>query len=321
MKAEVQIQKENVRKRTGDSGNGMPVVAGGRKRLPSLKWFSGFTCCLLALGWLLAGCYSKLPKPPPPSGVAEVPMSAMVAAQATGSSYTSGREKESQEMATAARATEEKRNRMKSAQRPSISKEPTAHINQLMEAEKVQLKPASLAWNTPPKMAAMQAANVELKISRDVNGTLALTSQIQSSGSTNTATARLADEVTASLTSEGFSISPADTPTKILLPEGDRTWIWSIKPKPTSRGTQTLVLTVTSDLGLGGDSKDSRSRSFVRDIYVEVDDSRPNVMLDFFVKNWDKLWTLLLLPAGALVFQQIKRRRAGSAESPLPPVK
>lgn len=202
------------------------------------------------------------------------------------------------------------------------SKDPNAaRIRQIMAAEKVQLAPADLAWSTPPKMRLTESADVELRISRDGTGGQLLASRMQPGGAVKTETVSLTSTVIASLAGQGFDLSSDSESRQSLLATGDRQWIWSIKPKSTSKGTQTLVLTVKSVLLLPGEKTETTTLSLVRDIYVYVDDSKPNVLPEFFMKNWDKLWTLLLLPAGALIIQRVRRGRVAAGESPPPPLK
>jgi hypothetical protein len=169
------------------------------------------------------------------------------------------------------------------------------------------LKPAALAWNTPGDLQMGQSKQVELRITLDAERMAMLASRIRADGVTTTAHAEFAPIVIATLSSTQFDVSPPGPQRQQILQGRDAVWAWAISPK--SAGTHPLILQVESEL-----PEANVKEPFVREIKVRaLQVPMATQAMDFAMRNWDKLLTLVLLPLGAWALKRWRERRRSAA--------
>jgi isopentenyl diphosphate isomerase/L-lactate dehydrogenase-like FMN-dependent dehydrogenase len=169
------------------------------------------------------------------------------------------------------------------------------------------LRPAALAWSTPADLQAGQSKQVELRITLDPERMAMLADRIRAGGVTTTAHAEFAPVVIATLSSTEFEVSPPGPQRQQIMQGRDAVWAWAIRAK--SAGTHPLILHVESELP-EANVKDP----FVREIHVRaLQVPMATQAMDFAMRNWDKLLTLVLLPLGAWALKRWRDRRRPGA--------
>lgn len=153
-----------------------------------------------------------------------------------------------------------------------------------------------------------QSAPVELRVTLDAERMAGLAARIKAPGTTTVEQDDLARVLITSLDSTSFKVSPSGPQRQQVLPGKDAVWLWAIEPL--EPGDNPLVLTIKSELP-GGDAY----TPLVRTIRVKAlpPPSMQQKVIDFVVKNWDKLLTLVLIPLGAFGWKTWKSRRRDAA--------
>lgn len=194
----------------------------------------------------------------------------------------------------------------------------TAAVAAPVAAPATGLQPGKLAWNTPPRMAMGDSAEVELRVTLDETLFPGLEARVRAGGSTTSEVAELSRDLSARLQSTAFDITPDGERRQPVRQGRDAVWVWVISPK--QKGAQKLLLSITAHVP-GGPA----FQPLVRTIEVTAAaGSTPAAMLDFLQRNWDKLLTLVLIPLAAWAWKAHQGRRtrrlpASAASQPAPP--
>ena len=165
-------------------------------------------------------------------------------------------------------------------------------------------EPAKVAWNTPPIMVVGQTKEIELRITFDPERFKDIEERIKASGETTSVEVELMRNLTAKLTSSpAFLIDPPEPRQDIARGGRDARWVWLVTPK--TKGTEKLLLTITSNYGDG-----PTSEQLVRSIDVVARDGETSQqILDFVLKNWEKLMTVVFIPIGVLGWKSWRKGR------------
>jgi hypothetical protein len=165
--------------------------------------------------------------------------------------------------------------------------------------EKLDL--GNLAFNTPEVMGYSETRTVELLLSTE-ESPQELAEALPDGPSGTAEGVRVAPEMEAALVGSGFTIE-AVTPVRQAVSTLQRTrWAWTITPK--DKGSQSLHLTLAARIKVEGKDTPYVVRTFSREIQVEV--SLWGTILDLLSKNWQWLWSTLVVP---LALWWWKRRR------------
>lgn len=169
-----------------------------------------------------------------------------------------------------------------------------------------------VAWNTPPTMAMGETAEVELRVTLDEKLFPGLADRVRAGGSTTSEAVELSRDVSAKLESTAFDVKPDGERRQTVRRGRDAVWTWVISPK--QKGKQKLLLSITAHVPDG-----PAIQPLVRTIEVTAgaNDAMGSV-LEFIVKNWDKLLTVILIPLGAWGWQIYRKQRQAALATPLP---
>lgn len=155
-------------------------------------------------------------------------------------------------------------------------------------------------------MVVGQTEPIELRIGFDPARFKDIEARIEASGQTTSQEVELTRDLTAKLTSSpAFHIDRPEPRPEIARDGRDAVWVWLITPK--TKGKEKLLLTITSNYGDG-----PTSEQLVRSIDVIARDNEiTDQILDFVLKNWEKLLTIVVIPIGVLGWKSWRKGRPG----------
>ena len=155
------------------------------------------------------------------------------------------------------------------------------------------LESGNIAFNAPRLMNLQDTAIIQLLL--DMRKTTdELKKMIEAKGEKEGARVRVSDRMEARLTGPNFSITAATPEIQPLSRNDVTTWKWEVKP--TSEGRHNLHLTLSAILTVDGVTMLRAIRTF--DKTIEVDVSFNQRVGSFVEKNWQWLWTVILVPLG-----------------------
>jgi hypothetical protein len=175
-------------------------------------------------------------------------------------------------------------------------------IDRVIEA----LPRANVAFNAPSTLRLDEPAVIQLLLSgrRSIRQ---LKEQITALGRREGARIVATDLMEAHLVGSGFKIEAITPTVQPASGAGATEWKWEVEP--TKAGTRRLYLTLSALLELEGKQSVYTVRTFERRLDVRV--PLRERLSGFAGRNWQWLWTALLLPVGARMLRQ--RRNPGSA--------
>lgn len=199
---------------------------------------------------------------------------------------------------------------------PSLNPPTRANLSLRGRRQSV-LEPGKFAWNTPEAMTLGESKLVEVRVTLDAGRFSGLESRLTAAGAASSGEAAFGRILVAKLESAAFNISPKEGVRQHTVDGRDTVWRWAIEPK--TPGDHELLLTIESVMDPAGVFESTTRQIKVRAVPVPVPQpDRSTAITDFVVKNWDKLWTLLLLPIAGGAWAYVKRRRAAAAAKPFP---
>ena len=165
---------------------------------------------------------------------------------------------------------------------------------------------ANVAFNAPSTLRLDEPAVIQLLLSgrRSIRR---LKEEITALGRREGARIMASDSMEAHLVGSGFKIEAITPTVQPASGAGVTEWKWEVEP--TKAGTQRLYLTLSALLELEGKQSVYTVRTFERSLDVRV--PLRERLSGFAGRNWQWLWTALLLPVGARMLRQ--RRNPGSA--------
>jgi len=169
------------------------------------------------------------------------------------------------------------------------------------------LTEADIGYAVPPKMEEGRTELVELVLGVDATREEIVT-EFSSEGSISFASVAVAPVIEARLTGQGFSVL-AITEEKQPVSRKIRTrWAWQVKPL--LEGTHNLHLSLSSTVLIGEVRTPTTLRTFDRQITVSVDPSEK--VKGFIKKNWQWLWSAILIPIFGWLWSRRVRTRRGA---------
>jgi hypothetical protein len=170
---------------------------------------------------------------------------------------------------------------------------PSHSLFDAIDAAVATLQQASIAFNAPKTLELAQTEQIQLLL--DLNQPpealgLALTSE----GARRSSQVGVAARMEARLTGEQFQITATTPEEQLISSKGPTEWRWDIRPKAT--GPQELHLTLTALFDVEGKPGRRHIRTFDETIEVEV--TLVDQVSGFLEKNWQWLWTAILVPVG-----------------------
>jgi len=188
----------------------------------------------------------------------------------------------------------------------SDSKAPSSPLS-LVDRILKKLDLGNIAFNTPKTMKVGDQETVTLLLSPEETAKDLAKALGTDGGAVETAErVRVAPEMEANLRGQGFKIE-AVTPARQAVSTLQRTkWSWTIVP--TKKGKQKLDLTLSARINVEGKDTPFVVQTFARTIVVKVGP------LDTIKKLWkdhgEWLWTGILLPVGAWLWNRRKKKAA-----------
>ena len=88
------------------------------------------------------------------------------------------------------------------------------------------LAPAKVAWNTPPKIALGETAEVELRVTLDEKLFPGIADRVRAGGATTAETIELSRDLTAKLESTAFDVKPDGERRQAVRKARDAVWSW-----------------------------------------------------------------------------------------------
>lgn len=173
------------------------------------------------------------------------------------------------------------------------------------------LRQANIAFAAPRELGLNEQGEVQLLLSTR-QPISELKDQISDLGAKEGASILVSDVMTATLTGLGFSIEEITPTTQVVADAGVTQWRWSVEP--TRPGTRRLHLTLSALISVNGSERPYTVRSFERVLPVNVTWS--GRLTGFVGKNWQWLWTTLLVPGVLALWGYLRRRRSKEKLTP-----
>lgn len=164
------------------------------------------------------------------------------------------------------------------------------------------LPQANLAFNAPSTLRLEEPAVIQVLLSgrRSIRR---LQEQLTAFGRREGARIKASDAMEANLAGTGFRIEAITPAAQPVSGAGATEWKWEVEP--TKTGTRRLHLTLSAILDLEGKESLYTVRTFERKLEVHV--PLRERLSGFVGRNWQWLWTALLLPVGGWMLSRRRR--------------
>jgi len=178
---------------------------------------------------------------------------------------------------------------------------PIAAVDRILDS----LARANIAFNAPETINLAASAQIQLLLSLE-QSIDDLRNALTQPGEKEGAQIRVSDRMEAHLTGQNFQITAITPGEQAITSIGTTEWKWEVKP--VTPGRHGLHLTLTALFEVDGKSTRRAIRTFDKTIAVDVTLSQQ--FSGFVARNWQWLWTALLVP---LVVWLVKKRKSRGA--------
>jgi len=164
-----------------------------------------------------------------------------------------------------------------------------------------------IAFNVPDSVVELdQSFTIQLLLD-PAKSVGELETMLQASGAAEKYQIKISENMQARLTGNGFEISPI-TPEEQLISKRETTeWKWEVKA--VKSGQQKLYLALSAILKFQGETKVRVIRTFDREMLVRV--SLGKRISTFVGKNWQWLWTALVIPVMGWLWKRKSAKKHG----------
>ncbi len=179
-----------------------------------------------------------------------------------------------------------------------------------------QLRVGEVAYNPPPTMFKGESHPISVilspaatadQLAQQLHNLLGAQENVQ------TASIQVSPLMQATLTGQGFEISPTGAQTQAVSGTQPTEWDWTVTP--TESGSLDLQLDLEAVLELGnGASTPRRLETFTKIIRVRV--RTVDVVTGFVAGNWQWLWSTLLVPLAGYFWHRRRKTRGRSEPKP-----
>lgn len=165
-----------------------------------------------------------------------------------------------------------------------------------------QLSKSDIAFNTPDKMVMGETADMQLIIDPSKTSE-EIKKEIKAEGEKVGATVLVSKVVIVKVLAPDFDVVELVNKGRQAIDfNGPTEWKWTISPK--SKGSHKIHLTITAVIQIDGDKAERLIKTFDKEIVVVV--TPKQVIVGFFEKYWQWLFTTLLLPLGLWLWKRYK---------------
>ncbi len=192
---------------------------------------------------------------------------------------------------------------------PTAATRPAPSVN-LSAVDEIlrQLPTGNIAFNVPDTMVMGRTYGIHLVLSprKSIQDLQAeLQQKVEGHDELQGATVSIAPEMEARLTGQDFKIDAVTPERQAVSNERGTDWQWDISA--TKQGNQELHLTLNVILTVNGASLPHSLQTFDRRITVRV--TWGQRLSGFIGTNWQWLWTVLVVPLAAWIWQALKKRK------------
>lgn len=187
---------------------------------------------------------------------------------------------------------------------PYIPARPTSNSLDSVDRVLGSMVWANIAFNAPQKIGLADKAQIQLLLSIQESMD-ELRRLIVAAGNQEGARIKVSNQMEARLTGQegSFKILKITPEEQAVGSIGTFEWKWEVEPL--IPGVHTLYLSLIAHFSVDGVPTRKSIRTFEKKIEVEV--SSGQWVLQFLEKNWQWLWTTILLPPAALLWTQRRR--------------
>ncbi len=180
-----------------------------------------------------------------------------------------------------------------------------ARVDEILES----MDWGNLAFNTPSEMTLEDPTYVHLLL--DVTKSIEeLKARIPGADAKEGATVRISAAMEARLTGTAFQINSITHERQAVSASQVTEWKWEVRP--TDTGKQYLYLSLTAILDVNGSFTPRTIETFERTIEVRVTGWRRFTRM--FLRNWEWLWTLVIVPLSAVAWYLWNRHVTSGAK-------
>lgn len=167
------------------------------------------------------------------------------------------------------------------------------------------MKRGNIVFNVPDSMKLNETRGIHLVLSA-TKTVSQLEQQIQEGGSLRNRSIRISRIMVANLKGAGFEINPITEPMQVVDMNADTEWRWEITA--IQPGTRNLYLTMDAIITIDGKEKPHTIHSLSEEIMVHV--SIQQHISAFVAKNWQWLWSAILVPLIGWLWERRKKQSA-----------
>jgi hypothetical protein len=191
---------------------------------------------------------------------------------------------------------------------------PTSKIDQILTS----MDFGNIAFNVPTSMSLQKAETITLLLNLKQT-TEELAQQLKNEGATGDIqkppSIKVHDKMQAVISGDGFQIMPW-TPDILPVSKQETTqWRWDVRAQRAGTLKLHVVLNAIVDLDDGSGPRPYPIKTFDRTYVVEVP-WQDGALANFFKNNYQWLWTTLIIPVGAWLWN--RKRKKGAAGFILP---
>lgn len=180
------------------------------------------------------------------------------------------------------------------------------YIDQALE-EMIQ---GSIAFNTPDSMELNESSTIQLLLN-PFKSVEELENMINKSAKVKIYQIKISHTMQARLTGNGFQITAITSEEQPISKKETTEWKWDIKA--IEYGTQQLHLTLSAVIHFQGKNLSRAIRTIDKTILVRI--SFVKWVSNFTSKNWQWLWTALLIPVGSWLWKRRKSSKNNIKDS------
>jgi hypothetical protein len=186
---------------------------------------------------------------------------------------------------------------------PEPEPPPGTPLQRELDRVLAELQLGRILFNVPRTLELGESAVIHVVLSlRETHEELK--ERITEVGEKRGAKLKVSDEMQAHLSGLGFSVEALTDERQAVSAQETTEWFWQIEP--TETGTQTLSLTISAFVKVRGEERKRGLQTFNESLEIRV--TLMDSVSGFVNRNWQWLWTTILVPVGAWLLARRSRR-------------